>query len=184
MNIYRLITAFFTHNIVKKIQSSRGCDESHGDNKKVQFNWQDPFLIEQQLTDAWFVMRLMPIAKNVCNPGTIPSWNNRSIYFPWNGRLLGPTIPEQYGGAGLNYVVWLRVKLNMLTQATALWPKLIGDGSDSWVWYRRTKYLPKLATGEYIGCFGLTDMAQTRAVWLLVLKKLTVVKWRKNVDYQ
>src|SRR5438445_2869250 len=78
--------------------------------------------------------------------------------------LLGPTIPEQYGGAGLNYVCYGRVarevdrvdsgyRSMMSVQSSLVMVPINEFGNEQ----TRQKYLPKLATGEWIGCFGLTE---------------------------
>ena len=78
--------------------------------------------------------------------------------------LLGPTIPEQYGGSGLNYVCYGLVarevervdsgyRSMMSVQSSLVMVPINEFGSEA----QKQKYLPKLATGEWIGCFGLTE---------------------------
>jgi glutaryl-CoA dehydrogenase len=78
--------------------------------------------------------------------------------------LLGPTIPEQYGGAGLNYVCYGLVarevervdsgyRSMMSVQSSLVMVPINEFGTEG----QKQKYLPKLATGEWIGCFGLTE---------------------------
>ena len=78
--------------------------------------------------------------------------------------LLGPTIPEQYGGAGLNYVSYGLIAREVervdsgyrsmaSVQSSLVMVPINEFGSEE----QKQKYLPKLATGEYIGCFGLTE---------------------------
>ena len=78
--------------------------------------------------------------------------------------LLGPTIPEQYGGAGLNYVCYGLIareiervdsgyRSMMSVQSSLVMVPINEFGSEA----QKQKYLPKLATGEWIGCFGLTE---------------------------
>lgn len=78
--------------------------------------------------------------------------------------LLGPTIPEQYGGPGLNYVSYGLIareveridsgyRSMMSVQSSLVMVPIFEFGSDA----QKEKYLPKLATGEWIGCFGLTE---------------------------
>ena len=147
---------------------------------KVQFNWKDPFLIEQQLSPdermirdaahAYCQERLQPrVLEQFRHETTDPS------IFREMGELglLGPTIPEQYGGAGLNYVSYGLVAREIeyvdsgyrsmaSVQSSLVMVPIHEFGTEE----QKQKYLPKLATGEYIGCFGLTepDMVQTRAV--------------------
>src|SRR5690606_1896492 len=78
--------------------------------------------------------------------------------------LLGPTIPTEYGGPGLNYVAYrliareaVRVESGyrsmMSVQSSLVMVPIYEFGSEA----QKRKYLPKLATGEWIGCFGLTE---------------------------
>jgi glutaryl-CoA dehydrogenase len=138
---------------------------------KAQFNWQDPFLLEQQLTEeermirdsahAYCQERLQPrVLEQFRHEKTDPT------IFREMGELglLGPTIPEQYGGAGLNYVSYGLVAREIeyvdsgyrsmaSVQSSLVMVPINEFGSEE----QKQKYLPKLATGEYIGCFGLTE---------------------------
>ena len=78
--------------------------------------------------------------------------------------LLGPTIPEEYGGAGLGYVAYGLItreiervdsgyRSAMSVQSSLVMHPIFAYGSEA----QRKKYLPKLATGELVGCFGLTE---------------------------
>jgi glutaryl-CoA dehydrogenase len=78
--------------------------------------------------------------------------------------LLGPTIPEQYGGPGLNYVCYGLIAREVervdsgyrsmaSVQSSLVMVPIYEFGTER----RKQKYLPKLATGEWIGCFGLTE---------------------------
>ena len=78
--------------------------------------------------------------------------------------LLGPTIPEEYGGAGLGYVAYGLIarevervdsgyRSAMSVQSSLVMHPIYAYGTEA----QRRKYLPKLATGEMIGCFGLTE---------------------------
>ena len=78
--------------------------------------------------------------------------------------LLGPTIPEEYGGAGLGYVAYGLIareiervdsgyRSAMSVQSSLVMHPIYAYGSEA----QRRKYLPKLATGEIVGCFGLTE---------------------------
>src|SRR5438876_10262281 len=78
--------------------------------------------------------------------------------------LLGPTIPEEYGGAGLGYVAYGLItreiervdsgyRSSMSVQSSLVMHPIFAYGSEA----QRKKYLPKLATGEMVGCFGLTE---------------------------
>jgi glutaryl-CoA dehydrogenase len=158
---------------------------------KVQFNWQDPFLIEQQLSPdermirdaahAYCQERLQPrVLEQFRHETTDPS------IFREMGELglLGPTIPEQYGGAGLNYVSYGLVAREIeyvdsgyrsmaSVQSSLVMVPIHEFGTEE----QKQKYLPKLATGEYIGCFGLTepDHGSDPGSMITRAKKLKVV---------
>ena len=138
---------------------------------KTQFNWQDPFLLEQQLTDDERMIR--DAARAYCQgrlqPRVLEQFRHEKTdptIFREMGELglLGPTIPEQYGGAGLNYVSYGLVAREIeyvdsgyrsmaSVQSSLVMVPINEFGSEE----QKHKYLPKLATGEYIGCFGLTE---------------------------
>jgi len=135
------------------------------------FNWQDPFLLEQQLTDderaikdaaaAYCQDKLASrVQQAFRNETTDPS------IFHEMGELglLGPTIPEPYGGPGLNYVAYGLIarevervdsgyRSMMSVQSSLVMVPIFEFGNEA----TKQKYLPKLATGEWIGCFGLTE---------------------------
>jgi glutaryl-CoA dehydrogenase len=138
---------------------------------KQKFKWDDPFLFNDQLDDEERMIRDM--ARRFCQdklmPGIIEA--NRTEHFDREimnsmGEMgfLGPTIPEEYGGAGLSYVAYglmarevERVdsgyRSAMSVQSSLVMHPNNAYGSEE----QRQKYLPKLATGESIGCFGLTE---------------------------
>ena len=138
---------------------------------KVQFNWQDPFLIEQQLTEDERMIRDTAFAycQDKLAPRVLEQFRHEKTdvtIFREMGELglLGPTIPEQYGGAGLNYVSYGLVAREIervdsgyrsmaSVQSSLVMVPINEFGSEE----QKQKYLPKLATGEYIGCFGLTE---------------------------
>ncbi|THF63988.1 acyl-CoA dehydrogenase [Pseudothauera nasutitermitis] len=135
------------------------------------FHWDDPLLLEQQLTDeermvadtarAYAQDRLMPrVTEAFRHERTDP------VIFREMGELglLGPTIPEEYGGAGLNYVSYGLIarevervdsgyRSMMSVQSSLVMVPIFEFGNEA----TRRKYLPKLASGEWIGCFGLTE---------------------------
>lgn len=139
--------------------------------KRVSFNWQDPFLLEQQLSSeermirdsaqAYCQDKLMPrVLEQFRHEKTDPS------IFREMGELglLGPTISEQYGGAGLNYVSYgliareiERVDSGYRSMASVQSSLVMVPIDEFGTEAQKQKYLPKLATGEYIGCFGLTE---------------------------
>ena len=140
-------------------------------NEKVQFNWQDPFLIEQQLTEDERMIRDTAYAycQDKLMPRVLEQFRNEQTdpkIFREIGELglLGPTIPETYGGSGLNYVSYGLVAREIervdsgyrsmaSVQSSLVMVPINEFGSEQ----QKQKYLPKLATGEYIGCFGLTE---------------------------
>ena len=138
---------------------------------KQKFKWDDPFLFNDQLDDEERMIRDM--GRRFCQdklmPGIIEA--NRTEYFDRNimnqmGEMgfLGPTIPEEYGGAGLSYVdyglmareverVDSSYRSAMSVQSSLVMHPINAFGSEE----QKQKYLPKLATGEWVGCFGLTE---------------------------
>ncbi len=138
---------------------------------KPIFHWDDPLLLEDELTEEERMVRdsardfaqekLLPrIREAFRHEKTDPS------IFPEMGSLglLGATIPETYGGAGLSYVCYGLIareiervdsgyRSMMSVQSSLVMLPIYEFGSEA----QRRKYLPKLATGELIGCFGLTE---------------------------
>jgi glutaryl-CoA dehydrogenase len=138
---------------------------------KAQFNWSDPLLLDQQLTDDERAIR--DAAAAYCQDKLLPRVTEafRNEYtdvaiFREMGELglLGPTIAEQYGGAGLNYVSYGLIarevervdsgyRSMMSVQSSLVMVPINEFGTEA----QKKKFLPKLATGEWIGCFGLTE---------------------------
>ena len=136
-----------------------------------RFSWEDPFNLDSQLSDderavrdaahAYCQERLLPrVTEAFRHEKTDPA------IFREMGELglLGATIPEQYGGAGLNYVCYGLVarevervdsgyRSMMSVQSSLVMLPINTFGTEA----QKQKYLPKLATGEWIGCFGLTE---------------------------
>jgi len=135
------------------------------------FNWQDPFLLEQQLTDDERAIKDAAAAycqdKLSCRvQQAFRTESTDPAIFREMGELglLGPTIPEQYGGPGLNYVAYGLIarevervdsgyRSMMSVQSSLVMVPIYEFGNEA----TRLNYLPKLATGEWIGCFGLTE---------------------------
>jgi glutaryl-CoA dehydrogenase len=140
-------------------------------SKPANFNWQDPFLLEDQLTEEERMIR--DTAKAYCQDKLIPRINeaNRNEVFHreimnemGEMGLLGSTIPEEFGGVGANYTSYGLVarevervdsgyRSAMSVQSSLVMHPIFAYGNDD----QRTKYLPKLASGELVGCFGLTE---------------------------
>ncbi len=137
----------------------------------TSFDWVDPLLLEDQLTDeermirdtarAYATEKLQPrIIRAYADEHTDPS------IFKEMGSLglLGSTLPAEYGGAGSNYVSYGLIareiervdsgyRSMLSVQSSLVMYPIYAYGSEA----QKKKYLPKLATGELIGCFGLTE---------------------------
>ncbi len=140
-------------------------------NQRAAFVWDDPLLLDQQLDDEERMVR--DSARSYCQqrlqPRILEAFRHerfdREIMNEMGELgLLGPTIPEQYGGAGLGYVCYGLVaregeridsgyRSAMSVQSSLVMFPIYEYGSEA----QREKYLPKLATGEWVGCFGLTE---------------------------
>ena len=135
------------------------------------FNWEDPLLLEDQLSDEERMIRdsARAYAQEKLQPRIKTAFNDERIepeIFKEMGAmgLLGTTIPEQYGGLGGGYVTYGLVarevervdsgyRSMMSVQSSLVMYPIYAYGTEE----QRQKYLPKLATGELIGCFGLTE---------------------------
>src|SRR6187455_697578 len=137
----------------------------------ARFDWSDPLLLEQQLTQDERMVR--DTARAYCRdklaPRVLEMFRKESTepaIFREFGALdmLGIVIPEQYGGAGLNYVAYGLVareveridsgfRSMMSVQGSLVMVPINEFGTEA----QKQKFLPKLATGEFIGCFGLTE---------------------------
>ncbi len=142
-----------------------------GTHKGTSFNWADPFLIDDQLSEeermirdsaaAFAADRLLPrVTEAYLDEKTDPEIFRE---MGQNG-LLGVTVPEQYGGIGASYVSYGLIareveridsgyRSMMSVQSSLVMYPIYAYGSEE----QKQKYLPKLASGEYIGCFGLTE---------------------------
>jgi glutaryl-CoA dehydrogenase len=135
------------------------------------FNWQDPFLLDQQLSDDERMVREAAAAycQDQLAPRVLQAFRHEQTdpaIFREMGALglLGPTIPAEYGGPGLNYVAYGLIarevervdsgyRSMMSVQSSLVMVPIHAFGNEA----TRQKYLPRLATGEWIGCFGLTE---------------------------
>ena len=138
---------------------------------KASFNWADPLLLDQQLTEDERMVR--EAAQAYCQEKLLPrvleafrhEKTDPAIFTEMGALgLLGPTIPAEYGGAGLNYVCYGLIarevervdsgyRSMMSVQSSLVMVPINEFGTEE----QKKKYLPKLATGEWIGCFGLTE---------------------------
>ena len=135
------------------------------------FVWQDPFLLDDQLTEEERMIRdaAASFAADRLLPGIERAYLDEHTdpeIFRAMGQagLLGVTVPEEFGGAGASYVAYGLVarevervdsgyRSMMSVQSSLVMFPIHAYGSDA----QRRKYLPKLASGEWIGCFGLTE---------------------------
>ena len=137
----------------------------------VRFNWSDPLLLDQQLSHEERMVR--ETARSYCQDKLAPrvlemfrgEKADPSIFREMGALdLLGIVIPEQYGGAGMNYVSYGLVarevervdsgyRSMMSVQGSLVMVPIYEFGTEA----QKRKFLPKLATGEWIGCFGLTE---------------------------
>lgn len=139
--------------------------------KDKDFNWEDPLGLEFELTEDERMVRdtARGFAQDYLMPRVIEAYREEK-YDPDMMRemgklgLLGPTIPETYGGAGLGYVAYGLIarevehvdsgyRSMMSVQSSLVMYPIYAYGTEA----QRMKYLPKLASGEFIGCFGLTE---------------------------
>ncbi|HQU37632.1 MAG TPA: acyl-CoA dehydrogenase [Anaerolineales bacterium] len=138
---------------------------------KPTFKWDDPFLLNDQLTDEERMIR--DAARKYCQDKLQPrilEANRKEVFhreiMDEMGQLgfLGSTIPEEYGGAGLNHVAYGLIarevervdsgyRSAMSVQSSLVMYPIHTYGTDE----QKKKYLPNLASGKWIGCFGLTE---------------------------
>ena len=138
---------------------------------RAPFNWADPLLLDAQLSDTERMVQ--DSARAYCQDKLLPRVQEAFRHektdvsiFREMGELglLGPTIAEEYGGAGLNYVCYGLIarevervdsgyRSMMSVQGSLVMVPIEAFGTEE----QKHKYLPKLATGELIGCFGLTE---------------------------
>jgi len=141
------------------------------DANRPTFNWQDPLSLDSLLTEEERMIR--DSAHQYCQEKLMPRILEANRHEKFDVEimkelgelgLLGATLPEKYGCAGVNYVVYGLVarevervdsgyRSAMSVQSSLVMHPIYEYGSEE----QRMKYLPKLATGEYIGCFGLTE---------------------------
>ena len=135
------------------------------------FSWSDPFYLEQQLSEEERMLKdaSKTFAQEKLQPRITKAFQNETVepqLFREMGEmgLLGTTIPEEYGGLGAGYVSYGLVareiervdsgyRSMMSVQSSLVMYPIYAYGTEE----QRKKYLPKLAAGELIGCFGLTE---------------------------
>jgi glutaryl-CoA dehydrogenase len=139
--------------------------------KPASFNWEDPLDLEGELTSEERMVRdsARDFMQDKLFPGVIDAYreekfDRKTLAEMGALGLLGPTIPEEYGGAGLGYVGYGLIAREIervdsgyrsaaSVQSSLVMHPIYAYGTEA----QRRKYLPKLATGELVGCFGLTE---------------------------
>jgi glutaryl-CoA dehydrogenase len=139
--------------------------------REPEFNWEDPLNLEGELSEEERMVRdtARGYAQDKLMPRVLTAYRDERFdreIFNEMGELglLGPTIPEEYGGAGLGYVAYGLIarevervdsgyRSAMSVQSSLVMHPIHAYGSEE----QRKKYLPKLASGEMVGCFGLTE---------------------------
>ncbi len=137
----------------------------------ARFDWEDPFRLEDQLTEEERMLRdaARAFAQEKLQPRVIAAYREEKTdpaIFAEMGEmgLLGSTIPEEYGGIGASYVAYGLIarevervdsgyRSMMSVQSSLVMYPIYAYGTEA----QRQKYLPGLATGALIGCFGLTE---------------------------
>lgn len=139
--------------------------------KPSSFSWADPFDLEEQLTEEEHLVGDLArdYAQEKLFPRVLDAYRHekfdRKIMTEMGALgLLGPTIPEEYGGAGLGYVAYGLVarevervdsgyRSAMSVQSSLVMYPIHAYGTEE----QRRRFLPRLVTGEFVGCFGLTE---------------------------
>ncbi len=152
-------------------QAERAANAAVKAAARPQFQWDDPLLLDEQLSEDERMVR--DAARDYCQDKLMPRilLANREERFDREIMtemgalgLLGATLPETYGCAGVNYVCYGLVarevervdssyRSALSVQSSLVMHPIHAYGTEE----QRLKYLPKLATGESIGCFGLTE---------------------------
>src|ERR1700712_4457405 len=140
-------------------------------SSRASFHWDDPLLLSEQLTgdERMVVDSARAYCQDKLKPRVLEAFRHEKMdtsIFREMGELglLGSTIPEEYGGAGLNYVCYGLVarevervdsgyRSMMSVQSSLVMVPINEFGTEA----QKQKFLPRLATGEWIGCFGLTE---------------------------
>jgi glutaryl-CoA dehydrogenase len=160
-----------------------------------RFNWEDPFRLEDQLTEEERMLRdaARAYAQDKLQPRVIEAYASEKtdpeIFREMGGMgLLGVTVPEEYGGIGASYVSYGLIarevervdsgyRSMMSVQSSLVMYPIYAYGFEE----QRRKYLPKLASGEWIGCFGLTEPdAGSDPAGMKTVAKKTATGYRLN----
>jgi glutaryl-CoA dehydrogenase len=139
--------------------------------RRSAFDWEDPFLLEEQLSDEERMIRdsARGYAQEKLQPRVIDAFlleeTDRAVFQEMGALgLLGVTLPEAYGCAGASYVAYGLIAREIervdsgyrsmhSVQSSLVMHPIYAYGSEA----QRARYLPKLASGEWVGCFGLTE---------------------------
>jgi glutaryl-CoA dehydrogenase len=139
--------------------------------KDIDFNWQDPLDLEGEISEDERMIRdsVRAFAQDKLMPRVQMAWREERVdraLLPEMAALglLGPTVPEEYGGAGLGYVAYGLIarelervdsgyRSTLSVQSSLVMHPIWAYGSEA----QKKKYLPKLAKAELVGCFGLTE---------------------------
>src|ERR1700693_3052401 len=159
------------YHVFRAVDPSLNAPEHPRQRAKAKFAWDDPLLLEAQLADEERLVRntARAYAQTKLLPRVTDAFRHErtdTAIFREMGDLglLGPTLPPEFGGAGLSYVCYGLIareiervdsgyRSMMSVQSSLVMYPIYAYGTD----LQRQKYLPKLATGEWIGCFGLTE---------------------------
>jgi glutaryl-CoA dehydrogenase len=146
-------------------------DQLHKGNRTDKFEYHDYYLLDELLTEEhklirtsvrdWVKKNVSPIIEEYAQKAEFPKQLVKQM-----GELgvFGPTIPQEYGGMGLDYISYglmmmeiergdSGIRSTASVQGSLVMYPIYAFGSES----QRKKYLPKLASGEWLGCFGLTE---------------------------
>jgi glutaryl-CoA dehydrogenase len=139
--------------------------------KKTPFDWTDPLALDGQLSDEERLIRdaAHDYAQAELQPRVLSAFReerfDRDILSEFGAQgFLGATLPEEYGGAGASYVAYGLINREvervdsgyrsaMSVQSSLVMYPIYAYGSEA----QKRRYLPRLATGEIVGCFGLTE---------------------------
>jgi glutaryl-CoA dehydrogenase len=159
------------HAVMTQPAAKREATSSPKSLKDADFVWEDPLDLEGSLTEEERMVRdtAHGYAQDKLKPRVVKAYREEHVdrdLLPEMGALglLGATIPEEYGGAGLGYVSYGLIaraieyvdsgyRSALSVQSSLVMHPIYAYGSEA----QRHKYLPKLARGETVGCFGLTE---------------------------
>jgi glutaryl-CoA dehydrogenase len=172
----------------EKTMAENGIGSGSGAPRNHHFDWADPLLLSTQLSEEERMVRdaAQAYCKDRLQPRVLEEFRHEKTdprIFREMGELglLGATIPTQYGGSGLNYVCYGLIarevervdsgyRSMMSVQSSLVMVPINEFGSEM----QKQKYLPRLASGESIGCFGLTEPNHGSDPGSMVTRAVTV----------